>query len=675
MSMVAFPSVFIPYLDLIYLLYGAAFILLGIAVLAQPRHGSGTALVRNFGLLAAFGLLHGANEWLALWRQMKADSPSLALAQLLLLVGSYLALFEFGRSLCCREGKRVGRWLSPGIYAPLLAFFLLGTALAPDTVQGAMTWTRYLFGFPGALLTGRAFLAAYREHRDQLPSPALGIAFQMAAVGFGFYGFLGGLVVAPAGFFPANQYNSGLFAALTGVPVEAARALVALMVAAAIAPILRFFHHRTRQGIREGKRLRNRHSRILEATGEGVLELNPLGRVTYANPAAARMLGYASPEAMSAEPILGLLADPQGEHPVVKAYQVASETRHDHSRFRQRDGHTFPVQFSASPLWDDGWMTGAVITFQDITKQQEAERQKRLAKVVYDHVPEGILVTDSDGRIESANPAFCRAMGYEEADLLGQHTAFLDAGQSAEGLYRNWPQAVDAEFGWQGELWSRTGGGGLEAAWVTVSPVHSGHGPSRFIAIYADLATQEEAQRRLHRLAYYDGLTGLPNRELFQDRLEQALIHARRKGQPGAVLFMDLDIFKQLNDTHGHATGDRLLEAIARRLPQALREGDTVARMAGDEFTVLLPSPVKESGVEQVAEKLLAAMATPFEVAGLTLHTSASIGLALFPRHGTDPASLVAAADAAMYAAKSAGGNRWCWAQHATTDLPAPREP
>jgi len=484
--MVAFPSVFIPYLDLIYLLYGAAFILLGIAVLAQPRHGSGTPLVRNFGLLAAFGLLHGINEWLALWRQIKADSPSLALAQLLLLLGSYLALFEFGRSLCCREGKRVGRWLSPWVYAPLLALFLLGTALAPDTVQGAYTWTRYLFGFPGALLAGRAFLAAYREHRHQLPTPFLGIAFQLAALGFGVYGLLAGLVVSPAGFFPANQYNSGLFAAVTGVPVQAARTLVALMVAGAIAPILRFFHHRTRQGIREGKRLRNRHSRILEATGEGVLELNPLGRVTYANPAAARMLGYASPEAMNAVPILGLLADPQGEHPVVKAYQVASETRHDHSRFRQQDGHTFPVQFSASPLWDDGWMTGAVVTFQDITTHQEAERQKRLAKVVYDHVPEGILVTDSDGRIESANPAFCRGMGYEEPDLLGQHPAFLDAGQSTEGLYRNWPHAVDPRFGWQGELWSRTSEGGLEAAWVTVSPVHSGQGPCRFIAIYAD---------------------------------------------------------------------------------------------------------------------------------------------------------------------------------------------
>ena len=671
--MVAFPSVFVPYLDLIYVLYGAAFFLLGTAVLAQPRHGSGTPLVQNFGLLAAFGLLHGVHEWLSLWRQVEGDSPSLALAQLLLLLGSYLALFEFGRSLCCREGKRVGRWLSPWVYAPLLALFLLGTALAPDPVQGANTWTRYLFGLPGALLAGRAFLATYRAYRDQLPTPSLGLAFQLAAVGFGLYGFLAGLVVAPADFFPANQYNSGLFAAVTGVPVQAARTLVALMVAGAIAPILRFFHHRTRQGIREGKRLRNRHSRILEATGEGVLELNPLGRVSYANPAAARMLGYASPGEMNAVPILTHLADPQGEHPVVQAYQIASETHHDHSHFRHRDGPTFPVQFSASPLWDEGWMTGAVVTFQDITTHQEAERQKRLAKGVYDHVPEGILVTDGQGRIESANPAFCRAMGYEEIHLIGQHPAFLDAGQSTEGVYRNWPEALDPEFGWQGELWSRTSSGGLEGAWVTVTAVHGGHGPHRFIAIYSDLATQEETQRRLHRLAYYDGLTGLPNRELFQDRLEQALIHSRRKGQPGAVLFMDLDIFKQLNDHYGHAVGDQLLEAVAARLPEALREGDTVSRMAGDEFTVLLPSPVEESGVEQVAEKLRAAMATPFEVAGLSLHTTSSIGLALFPRHGTDQPTLIAAADAAMYAAKAAGGNGWRWADPETNCCPVPQ--
>jgi diguanylate cyclase (GGDEF)-like protein/PAS domain S-box-containing protein len=566
-----------------------------------------------------------------------------------------------------------GGHLPLAIYPFLFGLILLGATAGEAPLAGAQAVTRYLLGFPGALLAAWAFLQTYRRNHPSLAHRPVGAAFRLAVAALAAYAVTGGLIAAEAGFYPADTLHAGAFAATTGLPVQVGRGLAGLLLAGALWPILRHFRAEARAGREADRRIRNRHGRILEATGEGILELDPMGRITYANPAARTLLGYAQGQTPTRMPFLRHLATPEGNHPIVRAYHEGRHTRCVSGQFRQQDGTALPVQFSAAPLRDGGRIIGAVVTFQDARSEQEAERQKRLAKVVYDHVPEGILVTDAEGRIQSANPAFCRATGYTEGELAGRHPALLEVDGTPAGLYRRWPAGVDAQSGWQGELWTRTRAGGLEAAWVTVNPVPGAEGPSHFIAIYSELGATETAQRRLQRLAYYDGLTGLPNRELFHDRLDQSIIHARRKEQAGAVLFVDLDVFKPLNDQHGHAIGDRLLEAIAQRLPEGLREGDTVARIAGDEFTVLLPSPITTAGVERVAEKIRAAMARPFAIEDLTLYTSVSIGLAQFPRHGDTREQVMAAADTAMYAAKAADGNSWHWADFSAA-CPLPTE-
>jgi len=279
---------------------------------------------------------------------------------------------------------------------------------------------------------------------------------------------------------------------------------------------------------------------------------------------------------------------------------------------------------------------------------------ERVAASVFQHALEGIIITDSKGHIVKVNRAFTETTGYSAQEAIGRTPRILQSGMHDRAFYEAlWRELVDKGM-WRGDLWNRRKNGDIYVQSANITSVRDERGEvEHFIAVFSDVTEQRQKQAAIAHLAYHDALTGLPNRVVFEDRLRQAIVSSRRHGmRPLAVLFIDLDGFKQVNDTLGHETGDTLLREVARRLRTALREEDTVARLGGDEFTVLLPEVSDQSDASMVAERLLATLAPPCIAGSVAVPILASFGIGLFPTDGETPEALLLRADQAMYRMK-----------------------
>jgi diguanylate cyclase (GGDEF)-like protein/PAS domain S-box-containing protein len=281
-----------------------------------------------------------------------------------------------------------------------------------------------------------------------------------------------------------------------------------------------------------------------------------------------------------------------------------------------------------------------------------------LAHRVLQSAGEAVVVTDHEHRLIDANQAFTAITGFTKSELLGTVHALCEPGLAPGGFADAiWAQVAQTG-NWQGECTGRRKSGETFPKWLTVSAVPDESGALRnYVISFSDITRLKHAEERWHRLAFFDSLTHLPNRVLFKDRLQQAMAHARRDKEPLALLFIDLDEFKIVNDGLGHDAGDQLLAAAARRIQACVREADSIARLGGDEFTVIMHGSPGEADVLRVCEKIIRAINTPFEIGGHSVRVGASIGVARFPSDGDDPDTLIKNADAAMYAAKSAGRN------------------
>ena len=299
-------------------------------------------------------------------------------------------------------------------------------------------------------------------------------------------------------------------------------------------------------------------------------------------------------------------------------------------------------------------------TFKDMTRQKQVERELRLWQAVFESVSEGVVILDVWGRIRAANPAFCRLTGWRLVDLLGKRSRILESKQHEAGFYRKISRQLVEEGRWQGEVHQSQRQRGSFLAWIDINAVSDDAGQlSHFVAVCTDITRRKETEEELRRRASYDSLTGLPNRSQFQERLAEALVEARRQGHRVAVLFGDLDRFKQINDTLGHDVGDRLLQEAGRRLLHSVRERDVVSRLGGDEFTVLLSRVTEEGAVVTVADRILRSFGAPFELGDVEVSVSTSLGIAIFPEDGDSAERLIKYADTAMYEAKTAGRNRY----------------
>ncbi|QFY44671.1 diguanylate cyclase [Candidatus Methylospira mobilis] len=300
----------------------------------------------------------------------------------------------------------------------------------------------------------------------------------------------------------------------------------------------------------------------------------------------------------------------------------------------------------------------------DITARKQAEaalerslEKLRQANIAYVNTQEGICITDFDTRIIAVNPAFSTITEYGEEDIIGQSLSLLRSDRHDREFYRRmWDDILKAGL-WQGEIYGRRKGGETFPLWLSISTVHDDADKAvGFVCVLNDMTRIRHVQTPLERLAYYDALTGLANRKLLLMQLDHALDRAIRVGNQGAVLFIDLDRFKPVNDTYGHAAGDELLQRIARRLQERLRKIDTVARLGGDEFVVLLEDLPDRQAVVSLAEDLIDTLAAPFQLSGgQQVSLGCSIGISLYPQYGTDPDQLLQQADEALYQVKKSG--------------------
>ncbi|MFJ1573808.1 bifunctional diguanylate cyclase/phosphodiesterase [Pseudomonas sp. NPDC088322] len=325
---------------------------------------------------------------------------------------------------------------------------------------------------------------------------------------------------------------------------------------------------------------------------------------------------------------------------------------------RRSDGQIRLCELSARPLPIAG--ADCMLTIaRDITERHLMQEKLQLAATVFENTAEGVLITDTDQRITAVNRAFSEITGYSEIEALGQTPRLLASGQHDSAFYVAMWHQLTAEGHWQGEIFNKRKNSDLYPSWLTISAVRNSEREiTHFVAVFADISSLKHAQAKLDYQAHHDPLTGLPNRALFENRLHAALQCSQVSNRQGAVLFLDLDRFKHINDSLGHPVGDLLLKGIAQRLKEQVRDVDTVARLGGDEFIILLPGLHKPSDASAIANKLLACFSAPFQAGEHEFFTSASIGISLYPQDGSDVASLIRNADAAMYRSKAKGRNR-----------------
>ena len=382
-------------------------------------------------------------------------------------------------------------------------------------------------------------------------------------------------------------------------------------------------------------------------------------RLLEVNPGFTQLTGYSAHEAINNSSLERTLwVDPADRQRLLRTLEREGSVQHLPVPLRTCHGQQRLCEISAQLLQIEG--EDCLLTIaRDVTERMQMQERLQQAATVFENTAEGVMITDLEQRIVAINRAFSAITGYSEGEAIGHTPQLLASEEQGSDLAADIRTSLERDGHWQGEMWSQRKNGETYPAWMTISAVRNGGNRiSHHVAVFADISTLKHVQARLDYQAHHDPLTGLPNRLLFESRLQQALEQASAEQRQGAVLFLDLDRFKHINDSLGHPVGDLLLQGIAKRLREQLREADTVARLGGDEFIVLMPSVAQICDVERVADKLMGAFGPPFNAGGHEFFMSSSIGISLFPEHGDDVATLVKNADAAMYRAKARGRNR-----------------
>jgi diguanylate cyclase (GGDEF)-like protein/PAS domain S-box-containing protein len=350
--------------------------------------------------------------------------------------------------------------------------------------------------------------------------------------------------------------------------------------------------------------------------------------------------------------------DDQQRGAVIKHLKRHGSVDHAEVQFRKADGTRFWTLLTIRRSTYAGEAVNLAWVY-DITDRKGFEERLQLAAKVVETANEGIMITNAQGVIEAVNTAFTRITGYTPEEAIGKKPSLLKSGRHDLEYYQDLWRAIEETGKWQGEIWNRRKSGEVYVEWLSIASVRDIHGEvSHMLGVFADITSRKEDEEQVWRQANFDALTGLPNRSLFLDRLSQAIKQARRDRSRFALLFIDLDGFKKVNDTFGHATGDLLLQEAAARLLVAVRASDTVARLSGDEFTVILLDVSREE-VAMVASKMVARLGEPFHLDDNTANIHASIGIALFPDDADDAAALIRLADRAMYCIKGTGKNNF----------------
>lgn len=397
---------------------------------------------------------------------------------------------------------------------------------------------------------------------------------------------------------------------------------------------------------------------IADNLGEGIVAFNPAGELQFLNRQAELILKLDPGEGLKhkARDILREDEPRQGKHSLCQAMEDKTHFQGE-CWLRRSDGTRFPAALLGGPLPLDDAEVGYVASLRDVTALRNAEARVVLAGQVFENLAEAMTITGPDGRIQSVNPAFSEITGFSEAEALG-HTPgeLLASGRHDETFYQEMWRTLSNSGKWQGEIINRRKDGSTYPEWLSIAAVYDTQGEvSHYIGLFSDITKRKEAEAHIHHLAYHDALTGLPNRLLFNDRLSHAITQAQRSQRMLAVMMLDLDRFKSVNDSLGHNVGDQLLVEIATRLSGTLRAGDTLARLGGDEFALLMPEVKSHADAATLASKMVKQFERSVSLDGHEFFASTSIGIALYPGDGSSGSSLLRSADQALYTAKDAG--------------------
>jgi diguanylate cyclase (GGDEF)-like protein/PAS domain S-box-containing protein len=398
---------------------------------------------------------------------------------------------------------------------------------------------------------------------------------------------------------------------------------------------------------------------------EGLIGVSRDGRILSVNRAATALTGWSEAELIGADVTAMLMRQPEPREPDQPS--LFDALRDDLKGERRggavellmwrSDGSSFPAALSLAPLESaDAAAPDAILLFHDLSAEKHTEERLRLASAVFDNAAEGIAVLDANFRISTVNPAFTAVTGFGLADVQGQQPFFMGSTMADGGLIDEIWSAIRRTGRWESELWSARKDGSDYAVWLTISATTDEVGNfNQYVAVFSDITQRKRDEERIRYQATYDALTGLPNRALFMDRLSLALRHAERNGDRLGLMFIDLDGFKLINDTLGHDVGDELLKEVAQRLLVCVRQGDTVTRFGGDEFTIIMPDLGEMRNVLAVAHRIIDTLKLPFLLKGSEAFISASIGITSYPDDAQTVQALLKNADAAMYRAKETG--------------------
>lgn len=431
------------------------------------------------------------------------------------------------------------------------------------------------------------------------------------------------------------------------------------------------------QSLRESER---RYRLLAESISDVIFSTDSHLALNYVSPSVSTVLGY-EVQAVFEQGWQSILANPaqlQTLQQLLDRVDQALGNPHALAELRHRvntqfflvdclraDGRRIPIELRLVLIWDEhNNFEGILGVGRDMSQQRRAEKDLRMAATVFEHSTSAILITDPAGYIVQVNEAFSRVSGYSPQQVQDQLPSLLTVQEQQQAHLQYVVKQLAERGSWEGEVWLKRRNGEHYPAWVGITAVFDDEGDlASYVCFFSDISERKASEQRIHRLAYYDALTHLPNRTLFQDRLHNALQQAERQKSWVVLMFLDLDRFKPINDSLGHAAGDRMLKDMATRLLACVDEDDTVARMGGDEFTLLLqPRPSREQALNSaihVAEQILASLVRPFVLEGREFFVTASVGIALSPQDGNELSQLMKNADTAMYHAKERGKNNF----------------